>query len=526
MVGGRGGWAGMLLRVYRCTRSFKDSYTHSLSFITVDHAAHHSSKPFSSFISKSPLSMNMSKRFRSIPFSTFGLDDIDGMLAELEKELERTRKEREARGEPPVDEDEDYMGLELGRKERDSSAKAGQGEGVEDDEDDSSDDDFDDFDDDEESELQAEEEEEKQEKRFEECLENYQNLLRTMRNAGSLDEVYKLMDEIDQFEAKNFAVSYEYKVVGWLMQRLKKATGKERFMLLMKTQRALKQLEWKEKFDPENPANWGVIEQEDMGPRDDVEQDEEDEERDEEDKESEKTDENAAADKEDEDLSDEENKEEIFSEKIHSIDKEIKQKLAQMELSFGKQSRDLEEEIKELVEQRQSLTEESKQPLYRKGFEAKLIDVNRTCKVTKGGQVHKFSAIVACGNFNGVVGYGKGKGTAVPVALQRAYAKSFQNLQYIERFKEHTIAHAVQAQFKRTKIYLWPGAINTGMRANKTVESILYLGGLKNVKSKVVGSRNPQNTVKALFKALNMIETPNDIQEKFGRTVVESYLLK
>ncbi|KAK9148963.1 hypothetical protein Scep_007720 [Stephania cephalantha] len=64
------------------------------------------------------------------------------------------------------------------------------------------------------------------------------------------------------------------------------------------------------------------------------------------------------------------------------------------------------------------------------------------------------------------------------------------------------------------------------MKAGKTVQTILNLVGLKNVKSKVVGSRNPHNTVKALFKALNAIETPKDVQEKFGRTVVESYLLQ
>ncbi|KAK9142401.1 hypothetical protein Syun_011801 [Stephania yunnanensis] len=87
-----------------------------------------------------------------------------------------------------------------------------------------------------------------------------------------------------------------------------------------------------------------------------------------------------------------------------------------------------------------------------------------------GGRIAKYTAIVACGNYHGVVGYAKGKGPAVPIALQKAYEKCFQNLHYAERYEEHTIAHAVQTQYEKTK---------------------------------VVGSRNPHNTVKALFKALN-----------------------
>uniref|UniRef100_A0A0A0LRA1 Small ribosomal subunit protein uS5 C-terminal domain-containing protein n=1 Tax=Cucumis sativus TaxID=3659 RepID=A0A0A0LRA1_CUCSA len=75
------------------------------------------------------------------------------------------------------------------------------------------------------------------------------------------------------------------------------------------------------------------------------------------------------------------------------------------------------------------------------------------------------------------------------------------------------------------KIYLWPASTTTGMKAGKTVQTVLNLAGFKNVKSKVIGSRNPLNTMRALFKALNAIETPKDIQEKFGRTVVEKYLL-
>jgi len=148
------------------------------------------------------------------------------------------------------------------------------------------------------------------------------------------------------------------------------------------------------------------------------------------------------------------------------------------------------------------------------------------CKVTKGGQIAKFTALLATGNYHGVVGFAKAKGPTAKIAIQRAYEKCFQNLHYMERYEDHTIAHAIQAKYEKTKIYLWPGPMRSGMSAaGRTVETVLYLAGFSNVKSKIIGSRNPLNVIKALFIALNAIETPKDVQQKFGRTVVESYLL-
>uniref|UniRef100_A0A6N2LWL4 S5 DRBM domain-containing protein n=2 Tax=Salix TaxID=40685 RepID=A0A6N2LWL4_SALVM len=218
-------------------------------------------------------------------------------------------------------------------------------------------------------------------------------------------------------------------------------------------------------------------------------------------------------------------RDDILLEKLNEIDKKLEDKLAELDYTFGKKGKVLEEEIRNLAEQRNSLTEKKRRPMYRKGFDDKVINVNRTCKVTKGGRVFKYTAMLACGNYHGVIGFAKAKGPRVHVAIQKAREKCFQNLHYVERHEEHTIANAVQTQYKKTKLYLWPAPTRTGMKAGKTVMAILNLAGFKNVKSKVIGSRNPYNTVRALFKALNAIETPKDVQEKFGRTVVEKHLL-
>ncbi|KAK9142400.1 hypothetical protein Syun_011800 [Stephania yunnanensis] len=352
---------------------------------------------------------------------------------------------------------------------------------------------------------------------FEKKFKRHEELLKNFTDAETFDDAFKWMNKIDKFEQKHFRLRPEYRVIGELMNRLKEATGKDRFMLLQKLNRATRLVQWKESYDPENPANYGVVQHQQVGPSHDLV-------------------ENAGFerdkrmlqgeidDDDDEDFI--EDKDDILVEKLNAIDKKLEEKLAELDHTFGKKGKVLEEEIKDLAEERSSLTEQKRRPLYRKGFDVKVIDVNRTCKVTKGGRIAKYTAMVACGNYHGVVGYAKGKGPAVPIALQKAYEKCFQNLHYVERYEEHTIAHAVQTQYEKTKIYLWPAPTQTGMKAGKTVQTILNLVGLKNVKSKVIGSRNPHNTVKALFKALNAIETPKDVQEKFGRTVVESYLLQ
>ncbi|XP_057457614.1 uncharacterized protein LOC130748409 [Lotus japonicus] len=357
---------------------------------------------------------------------------------------------------------------------------------------------------------------------FERKFKRHQDLLKNFTDADTLDDAFKWMNRIDKFEDKHFRLRPEYRVIGELMNRLKVVTDqKDKFILQNKLNRALRLVQWKEAFDPDNPDNYGVIQHEQLGPTSDALQNAGFEKE----KQTIQGQGDAADDDDEQEFDDMKEKDNIILAKLDAIDKKLEEKLAELEYTFGKKGKVLEEEIRDLAEERNELTEKKRRPLYRKGFDVKLINVNRTCKVTKGGQVVKYTAMLACGNYNGVVGFAKAKGPAVPVALQKAYEKCFQNLHFVERHEEHTIAHAIQTSFKKTKVYLWPAPTATGMKAGRIVQTILHLAGFKNVKSKVVGSRNPHNTVKAVFKALNAIETPRDVQEKFGRTVVEKYLL-
>ncbi|KAL3833935.1 hypothetical protein ACJIZ3_008671 [Penstemon smallii] len=445
---------------------------------------------------------------------------LQELTYEEERERQREREERIKAGLPTADldaeDEEDYMGVDplieklMKEEAKGDNNKLMQYEEATDSES--------------EDEQSAAEASEEKVKIFDKKFEKYEELLDKFNKAGTPGDKYNWMKKINNFEEKHFKLRLEYRVIGDLMNRMKVAEGKEKFLLQVKLNRALRMVEYKEAFDPNDPANYGIIQQEELGfadfdetekepkttksrgDEDDVEVDEK-------------------KDDSDMEFDDLKEKDTILLKKLNELDKKLEKKLADLEYTFGKKGKLLEEEIRNLAEERNSLTEEKRKPLYRKGFDVKLIDVNRTCKVTKGGQVIKYTAMIACGNYNGVVGFAKAKGPGIPVALQKAYEKCFQNLHYIERHEEHTIAHSIQTSYKKTKVYLWPAATTTGMKAGRTVQTILNLAGFKNVKSKVVGSRNPHNTVKAVFKALNAIETPKDVQEKFGRTVVESYLL-
>nr|XP_023917162.1 uncharacterized protein LOC112028713 [Quercus suber] len=196
------------------------------------------------------------------------------------------------------------------------------------------------------------------------------------------------------------------------MNRLKVAEGKDKFILQQKLNRAMRLVEWTEAYDPNNPANYGVIHHEQVGASADlldqpgfekakqlIQGDDDDE----------------------EEFDDMKERDDILIAKINSIDKKLEEKLAELDHTFGKKGKLLEEEIRDLAEERNDLTEKKRRPLYRKGFDVKLIDVNRTCKVTKGGQVVKYTAILACGNYHGLVGFAKAKGPAIPIALQKVF---------------------------------------------------------------------------------------------------------
>ena len=149
----------------------------------------------------------------------------------------------------------------------------------------------------------------------------------------------------------------------------------------------------------------------------------------------------------------------------------------------------------------------------------RVIDVNRTTKVTKGGDLTNYTAMVVVGNGDGVIGFGSGKASEVGAAIDKAYRKASVSLVYVKRFEEHTIFHEVKGKYCKTICKMLPAPSGSGIVANDTVEAICTLAGIKNIKAKVHGSHHPHNTVRAVFAALEAVESPEDVARRTGSMV-------
>lgn len=149
-----------------------------------------------------------------------------------------------------------------------------------------------------------------------------------------------------------------------------------------------------------------------------------------------------------------------------------------------------------------------------------VIHVNRTVKVTKGGSLQRFSALVVVGNGDGVVGWASGKAPEVGTAIDKAYARASRSLFFFERFEEHTIFHSAKAKYGRSLVELAPLPSGSGLRANTTVAAVCKMAGIKDIRAKVHGSHNPGTTLRAIFEALDSIRSPDEISAMRGRAVV------
>lgn len=134
-------------------------------------------------------------------------------------------------------------------------------------------------------------------------------------------------------------------------------------------------------------------------------------------------------------------------------------------------------------------------------FEEKVLYINRCSKVVKGGRKFSFSALILVGDGQGHVGYGFAKANEVSDAIRKGSESARKNIYTIE-MEGTTIPHEVYVEWDGAKILLKPAADGVGVVAGSKVRSVLELGGVKNVVAKNLGSSNPLNQVKAIFKAL------------------------
>lgn len=139
----------------------------------------------------------------------------------------------------------------------------------------------------------------------------------------------------------------------------------------------------------------------------------------------------------------------------------------------------------------------------------KLVSLNRTTKVVKGGKRLHFRALVVVGDGNGHVGAGLGKAKEVPEAIRKAGVVARKDL-YKITMSGTTIPHEILAKSGAAKVLLKPAAPGTGVIAGSRVRAVLEAAGVKDVLSKSLGSPNPVNVVRATVLALASLKNPED----------------
>ena len=150
----------------------------------------------------------------------------------------------------------------------------------------------------------------------------------------------------------------------------------------------------------------------------------------------------------------------------------------------------------------------------------KLVAVNRTAKVVKGGRQFGFTALTVVGDGNGRVGYGYGKAKEVPIAIQKALEKAKKNMITVA-IKKGTLQHSVTHSHGAAKVYMQPAGEGTGVIAGGAMRAVFEATGVHNVLAKSIGSTNPINVVKATIAGLESMFYPAYIAAKRGKKTNE-----
>jgi len=153
-------------------------------------------------------------------------------------------------------------------------------------------------------------------------------------------------------------------------------------------------------------------------------------------------------------------------------------------------------------------------------FEDRTVHINRVAKVVKGGRRFSFAAIVVVGDGKGMVGVGKGKAAEVPEAIRKGNEKARRDMVKIPIVNE-TIPHEIIGRYGASKVVLKPASAGTGIIAGGTVRAIIETAGIPNILSKIIGSRNPHNVVKATLNGLTNLSTKEEFARRLGKSIDE-----
>ena len=151
----------------------------------------------------------------------------------------------------------------------------------------------------------------------------------------------------------------------------------------------------------------------------------------------------------------------------------------------------------------------------------RVVAIKRVSKTVKGGRTMKFSALVVVGDGNGYVGAGLGKAGEVPEAIRKGKEAAMKNLVEININEDGSVFHDTTGKFGSASVLMKKSPEGTGIIAGGPVRAVVELAGIRNIRTKSLGSNNKTNVVLATLAGLTGIKTPEEVARLRGKSIEE-----
>ncbi len=151
----------------------------------------------------------------------------------------------------------------------------------------------------------------------------------------------------------------------------------------------------------------------------------------------------------------------------------------------------------------------------------KVVSIKRVTKVVKGGRNFRFTALVVVGDGNGHVGAGLGKAAEVPEAIRKGKEDAMKKLIEVKLDENNSITHDITGKHTGASVLLKRAPEGTGVIAGGPARSVCELAGIRNIRTKSLGSNNKQNVVLATINALGQLKSPEEVARLRGKSVEE-----